>query len=88
MQFENITIKSVKINLGNFSKKLRKNKKLSQAELGQILGLSRLTIQNLEKGQNTTIDTLLKIFEYFGSLENFHAFILNEIEKSDVPSYY
>lgn len=76
--FSFITIKEVQINLGTWCKSLRRNEKLSQEELADRLAVSRLTISNLENGKNFTIDTFLKVMQYFGELEK-----VNELAKNN-----
>lgn len=53
--------------LGLNLKKLRKDNKLSQNKLGEILGVSGAYIQQLEKGvkSNPSIDLIYKISNYF-----------------------
>jgi DNA-binding XRE family transcriptional regulator len=42
---------------------LRKQRKLSQSELGELIGVKKSQISKIEKGtQNVTIETLLKVF--------------------------
>ncbi len=72
---DSITIKEVKVNLGAWCKNLRKHEGLSQEELADKLALSRVTIHNLEKGANFTIDTLLKVIRHFGELENLNNYV-------------
>ncbi|PWK16730.1 helix-turn-helix protein [Arcicella aurantiaca] len=88
MLFETLKIKDVKTNTGELVKVMRKQQNLSQDQLAELLGLSRLTIQNLESGKNITIDTLLKVFQYFDCLEKFDQFIKQEIENNNYKSLY
>lgn len=71
-------IKDVKLAIGNLIKLYRRREKISQQELADKLGLSRVTIQNLESGKNFTIDTLLKVLQYFDKLNEYFQFIVNE----------
>ncbi len=71
-------IKDVKLEIGHLVKLYRKSEKISQQELADKLGLSRITIQNLESGKNFTIDTLLKVLQYFDKLNEYFEFIVNE----------
>lgn len=42
---------------------LRKQRNLSQSELGELIGVKKSQISKIEKGtQNITIETLLKVF--------------------------
>ena len=89
MLFGNIKIKDVKIELGALVKTLRKRDKLSQQELGDLLDLSRITIQNLEGGKNFTIDTLLKVVQHFDLLTNVHQEISNyRTTQEDIEPLY
>ncbi len=45
--------------------KLRTDMKLSQAELGDKLGLAQRTISNWEHGQNPNIDGLVRLADFF-----------------------
>lgn len=85
---ENITIKDVKNSLGKLVKGLRERENLTQEQLGNKLGLSRLTIQNLEAGKNPTIDTLLKILQYFDLLPGFAAYLTSEMNANNQQSLY
>lgn len=81
--FDFITIKEVKSNIGMWCKELRKAEKLSQEDLAGQLGLSRLTISNLEKGENFTIETLLKVIQFFGQLNAFNDFVKNNTNTNE-----
>lgn len=85
---DNITIKDVKSSLGKLVRMLRDRESLTQEQLGDKLGMSRLTIQNLEAGKNPTIDTLLKILQYFDLLPGFDAYIASEMNNNNQPSLY
>ncbi|MFA6151171.1 MAG: helix-turn-helix transcriptional regulator [Chitinophagaceae bacterium] len=88
MSFEAIKIKDVKETLGEWIKGMRKEKNLSQDELAIALNLSRITIQNLESGKNITIDTLLKVLQYFDALDSFHQYISSESQNNSYKSLY
>jgi transcriptional regulator with XRE-family HTH domain len=85
---DNTTIKDVKNSLGKLIRMLRDRERLTQEQLGDKLGMSRLTIQNLEAGKNPTIDTLLKILQYFDLLGGFETYIASEINNNNQPSLY
>jgi transcriptional regulator with XRE-family HTH domain len=59
--FDAVEIKDVKIEIGLLVRALRKQRRLSQLQLAEVLDVSRATIQNMETGKNFTIDTLLKV---------------------------
>ena len=80
----NLKIKDVKSEIAQLVKSYRKQQRLTQQELADQLALSRITIQNLESGNNFTIDTLLKVFNHFDTLVGFNQFLMdkrNEIEQ-------
>lgn len=66
----------VKQNIGQLVRSLRKSNDLSQMELAGLLDISRITIQNLESGNNFTIDTLLKVMRHFDMLETINTKVL------------
>lgn len=86
--FDIVTIKDVKINVGSLVKTLRSQAAITHEQLAQELNLSRVTIQNLESGQNPTLDTLLKVLQYFDLLQNFNNYIATEIQNNNQPSLY
>jgi len=81
--FDVLTVKDVKINLGSWCKNLRKKERITQQELALELSLSRITISNLEKGENFTIETLLKVLHYFNQMKTFNAFIIGKLESNE-----
>lgn len=77
------TIKELKTNLGNWCKQLRKGEKLTQKQLAEELALSPLTISKLENGENPTIETLLKVLQYFDELKSLNEFVQTKTENMD-----
>lgn len=67
--FDTVEIKEVKQHIGQVVKSMRKQRQWTQAAMADSLGVSRLTIQNLESGKNFTIDTLLKALKAFDLLD-------------------
>lgn len=62
-----IAVSDVKIKVGLQIREARKAKGLTQAELGEMLGVSKVTINRYETGkQNLTLDTLTKITSALG----------------------
>jgi transcriptional regulator with XRE-family HTH domain len=56
--------------LGKQIKKFRKEKNLTLEELGLNIGLDRSAMHNMEKGQNITIATLIKLSLVLGKKPN------------------
>jgi transcriptional regulator with XRE-family HTH domain len=89
MDFSNIRVSDVKIEIGTLIKKMRANRKLTQIELAKRLNLSRITIQNIERGNNFTIDTFLLVFQYFDEIESFNEYIKSKTDDyNEIKSLY
>lgn len=86
--FHLITINQVKTQVGELCKVLRNQAGLTQAELAELLGLSRLTIQNMEAGKNPTLDTVLKVLQHFDQLALIHNFFKEQTSLHQQPSLY
>ena len=83
-----VTIKDVKLQLGELCKQKRQSYEMSQEDLAEALDISRYTIQKFENGKNATLDTVLKIANHFDLLNNLYQ-ALKDIEKSnDMNSLY
>jgi transcriptional regulator with XRE-family HTH domain len=83
-----VTIKEVKLQLGELCKQKRQSYDMSQQDLAEALELSRYTIQKFENGKNATLDTVLKIVNHFDLLGNLYQ-ALKDLEKSnDINSLY
>lgn len=83
-----VTIKDVKIQLGELCKQKRQIYKMSQQELAEALGLSRYTIQKFESGKNATLDTVLKITNHFDLLNTLHQALKDVRNTNNVNSLY
>ena len=89
MEFSNIRVSDVKIEIGTLIKKMRANRKLTQEELARRLNLSRITIQNIERGSNFTIETYLLVLQYFDEIESFSEYVKSKIDDySELKSIY
>lgn len=84
-----VKIKDVKSDTGILIRALRKHAGISQQELAEQLKMSRITIQNLESGKNFTIDTLLKVLQYFDLLPSIHQMLkAKTTEQEQTKSLY
>lgn len=84
-----VTIKDVQRSLGLYCRLLRKREKLTQKDLAFELDLSVITIFKVENGDNATLDTILKILQYFDQMNNFNTFIQEKITNlNDSKSLY
>ena len=77
--FEFITIKDIQKALGKWCKLLRKREKLTQQELAKEWNISPITISKLENDENATLETILKVLQYFDELNSLHRFIQTKI---------
>ena len=60
--------------LGKMIKAVRKERNLTQEELGRLVGVQKAQISKLESSANSaTIDTILKIFKALNAEINFHV---------------
>lgn len=60
--------------LGKMIRTARKERKLTQEELGQLIGVQKSQISKLESSANSaTIDTILKVFKALKAEVNFNV---------------
>ncbi len=60
--------------LGKMIKTARKERNLTQEQLGQLVGVQKSQISKLESSANSaTIDTILKVFKALKAEINFHV---------------
>lgn len=86
--FQQISIQDTKINIGDWCKQNRQKNNLSQEALAEFLGISRITIQKLENGNNVTLDTLLKVVNHFDALNVLNDFLFKNISDNSIKSLY
>ncbi len=87
--FETLEIKTVKDAIGDLVRAIRKNRNLTQVELATSIDVSVTTIKKLEKGQNFTIDTFLKILKELDLLELLNSEIAQaKAQVSNTKSLY
>lgn len=64
--------------LGEMIKKIRLERKLTQAELGKLIGVQRAQISKLENNTtNVTLETILKVFGALKAKVNFNVELMN-----------
>lgn len=80
-----ITLKEVKIQIGQLCKAKRKEYNLTREQLADALQMSRATIQNIESGKNATLDNLLKIANHFHLLETIFEGVQSLHDSSSDP---
>jgi transcriptional regulator with XRE-family HTH domain len=85
---DTVTIKEVKLQLGELCKQKRQIYEMSQEDLAEALELSRYTIQKFENGKNATIDTVLKIANHFDLLTNLYQTLKEMENRNDMNSLY
>ena len=83
-----VTIKDVKLQLGELCKKKRQIYEMSQKDLAEALGLSRYTIQKFENGKNATLDTVLKITNHFDLLGKLYQALKDIENTNNINSLY
>lgn len=72
------------MNIGKALKELRVSRKLSQQEMGRIVGRSAAIISHWENGTTIPrIDSIKKLCSFFGISPSF--LLLSTIEKTDLP---
>lgn len=65
--------------IGEMIKKARKERNLTQTELGELIGVQKAQISRLENGtSNVTIGTMLKVFEALKAKVNFRVEMMNQ----------
>lgn len=83
-----VTIKEVKVQLGQLCKQKRQAYEMSQEDLAEALNLSRFTIQKFESGKNATLDTVLKIINHFDLLENLYQALKDLENDNNINTMY
>ncbi len=64
--------------LGEMIKQTRKERHLTQSELGEMIGVQKLQISRIERNaKNVTIDTILRVFNALKAKVNFNVELLD-----------
>jgi DNA-binding XRE family transcriptional regulator len=64
--------------LGDLIKKVRLERKMTQQELGKLIGVQRAQISKLENNAtNVTLETILRVFSALKAKVNFNVELLN-----------
>ncbi len=64
--------------LGVLIKQARKERKLTQSELGELIGVQKSQISRLERNtKNVTLETILKVFKALKAKVNFNVELLD-----------
>lgn len=52
--------------VGEAIKRSRQEKNMTQEQLGKLLGIGRSQVSRMEKGQNLTLQTIIRVFRAIG----------------------
>ena len=52
--------------IGEAIKQARKEKKLTQSQLGELMGVQRAQVSRIERGHNLTVGTIVRAFKAMG----------------------
>lgn len=86
--FQRVKVSDVRLQIGQHLRALRKRQRMSQQELADLIGVSRVTVYNIESGKNANIDTWLLILEHFDALAEFSHFMVQQNDAIDTGSLY
>ncbi len=65
--------------LGEMIKEARKERKLTQSQLGEMIGVQKSQISRIENNaKNVTIETILRVFRALKAKVNFNVELLDE----------
>ena len=75
MNLENMENAAIRSELGKRLQRERLNQNITQADLSERAGISRRTLVAAEKGEGTTLETLIRILRGLGSLNRLDQFL-------------
>ena len=76
MSFHDVTNEHIRAELGDRIRKVRKSRRITQAQLATRAGLSRPTVSTLERGNDVSLDSLLSVFRALDLLDALDAAIV------------
>lgn len=75
MQFSTATDREIMAEIGERLRALRERRNLTQVEAATRADIGRHTLYRAEKGDNLTLDTLLRLLRVYGRIEAIDNFI-------------
>ena len=58
--------------VGHKIREIREAKKLTQEDLGKLIGVKKARISKIENGKNLTLETMMKVFKAIGMEARIH----------------
>ena len=74
MNWTSLSDPAVVSQIGEFLQQMRLNRNLTQEQLAEMSGVSRITISRLERGQAATLLTLVQILRALDKLDTLNVF--------------
>lgn len=65
--------------IGEAIKQARKEKKLTQEQLGKLMGVQRAQVSRIENGHNLTVGTIVRAFKAMGYQQLFHSVVCRSL---------
>lgn len=75
MELDKLSQSDLLLEIGKKLKRLRKKKNYSIVKLSEDTGINRMTISNMEKGSNFSIDSLVRILKVYKVLDRLNDFL-------------
>lgn len=63
VRYEYLTIPELAVELGRRARDFRLRKRLEQAEVAELAGITRQTLSTFEQGKGSSVETLLKVMK-------------------------
>lgn len=76
MSLAQLSNEHVRAELGNRVRKVRKSRRLTQADVAERAGLSRPTVSMFERGNDVSLDSFLSIFRALDLLDTLDAAVV------------
>ncbi len=75
MNFSAMTDPAILAELGRRLRRLRLNRDVTQIDLAARAGVSRSVVQSIERGDDATLGSLLRVLRALGALDQLDAFL-------------
>ena len=73
MEYDFLTLSELAAELGRRAREYRLRKRLEQAEVAELAGVSSRTVRFLELGRGSSVDTLLRVMKALGTLDGLNS---------------